>query len=64
MYNIPKFKSAIVRPGLYGTTAYPNSENINVIIGPKKNNIKLAWVGPTYSFNSNLSASANACNRP
>lgn len=42
MYNIPKFKSAIVRPGLYGTTAYPNSENINVIIGPKKNNIKLA----------------------
>ena len=42
MYNIPRFKSATVKPGPYGITAYPNRENINVIIGPKKNNIKLA----------------------
>ena len=31
-----------------------DNENINVIIGPKKNSIKFACVGPTYSFSNNF----------
>ena len=38
--------------------AYPNSAKTNVIIGPKKNNIILACVGATYSFNKSFKASA------
>ena len=34
------------------------------MIGPKKNNIKFACVGDTYSFNINFNASAKACKRP
>jgi hypothetical protein len=30
------------------------------MIGPRKNKIKLACVGDTYSFNKSLRASANA----
>lgn len=63
-YNIPKFKSPITEPRAYGITAYPNNPNINVNIGPKKNSIKFAWVGLTYSFNNNFNASAKACRRP
>jgi len=40
--------------------AYPNNEKIKVIIGPRKNNIRLACVGDTYSFSKSLRASANA----
>ena len=47
-----------------GTIAKPSNEKINVIIGPRKNKIKLACVGDIYSFNNNFKASANACNRP
>ena len=41
-----------------GMTEKPNKANIKVIIGPKKNNIKLACVGATYSFKINFKASA------
>ena len=64
IYNTPKSKSEIARPGAKGITAKPNSEKINVIIGPKKNKTKLACVGDTYSFNKSLSASANAWSSP
>ena len=60
IYNTPRPRSAIVNPGPYGITAYPNSEKIKVTIGPIKNNIRLACVGPTYSFKSNFKASAKA----
>ena len=34
--------------------AYPYKEKSKVIIGPKKNNIILAWLGVIYSFINNL----------
>ena len=58
MYKIPKLKSDTAKPGPKGITAYPNKEKTKVIIGPRKNNIKFACVGLTYSFNINFNASA------
>jgi hypothetical protein len=42
----------------WGIIAKPSSENIKVIIGPRKNNQKLACVGDTYSFKISFKASA------